>query len=180
MSEDTTQTEVNPNPQESNSEEVTKEIEKLRSIKDEVVKQRDELKEKLRTIEETTLKENEKWKDLAELKTKDLEAKESELSSLTEFKTKYVELETALKSELLAELPDEHKELASDFDINKLRAYVKLNGKSNNDTDATKSGGFAFVSNDEKFDDYTTEELTQISEKNPELYLKLRKEKFKF
>lgn len=170
-----------PEIQESKSDEVLQEIEKLRAIKDDVVKQRDELKEKLRSIEETKLKESEKWKELADLKARELEAKELELNSLTEFKTKYTELETALKSELLENLSDEHKELAKDFDIQKLKTYVKLNGKPKSSVDSTPSGGgLRFVAENKKYDDYTSEQLAEISKMNPELYVKLRKEKFNF
>lgn len=173
------ETQTNPGTEtQQNGSSVDTRLSELESKLKDAIKTRDEAKEKLRSIEENSMKENEKWKELAEKREQELTDLSVRVTEFESYKTKYEEIETATRNELLEQLPDEHKTIAESLNLNSLRDYVKLNGKTTVKTDSSPSGGLGFSTENKKWDDFTMSELEVLNEKNPQLYSKLRKEKF--
>lgn len=141
-----------------------------------VIKERDEAKGKLRGIsDEEALKKGEYEKLLQERNT-ELETLKTQLAEAGEFKTKYEAFETQTKAELLESLSDEHKDIAKDLPLEKLKAYVKVNSEKKLETDGSRSGGkLTFTTDGKEWKDFTSKELEEIKEKNPALFEQLKK-----
>jgi len=127
---------------------------------------------------ESEKKENERKSNESKGKYKELyESEKAKVTELEGFKTKFEDFEKKQREKLVAELPDEHKDLAKDFDLDKLEKYVELNKKKDAevDTDESKSGkGIKVTVNENsKLSDFNKKELEQIQKDNPKAFAKL-------
>ena len=82
-----------------------------------------------------------------------------------------------MKDELLAGLSDEHKAIAGELQIEKLREYVKLNKATTNSMDSARTGGYKNVDFSKITDakKLTLKELEEIRKSNPAKYNELLK-----
>ena len=82
------------------------------------------------------------------------------------------QLEKTIREELLSKLTENHKAIAKDLDVKKLKTYVELNTVSHN-YDTTRTGGLTFNTEGKNWSDFTSKELIEIEKKNPDLHKKL-------
>lgn len=123
-------------------EETKKQAEEAKFYKEEAKRafeKRDAVKKQLEEIEKKKLEEDGKYKELYEAKEKEfsetfktLEQLKAERDEAVKVKDSFIE---TTRNELLKDLPDEHKELAKQLDLESLRKYVELNGKKQIKTD---------------------------------------------
>lgn len=165
------------------SEEYVKELrEEAKNRRLEFEKLQGELNEfkKLQQSEkEKELQEQNKFKELAEAKEKTLNEKVTEMENLkkqieelSETKKQYDDFQKSVREELLSKLDENHKAIANDLTIDKLKTYVELNSKGHN-YDKSRSGGLSFNTDGKKWEDFTSKELQEIEKVNPELLRKL-------
>jgi DNA repair exonuclease SbcCD ATPase subunit len=143
---------------------------------------RDELKNKLEEIEKKKLEETSEYKELysqTELKLKETEER---LKTLAEVEEKFKAVETERRTELIERLQDEDlKEFANSItDLNSLKKYVdlsitKLSKQSVNQSKAGKT----VIDSNKTWDDYSDNELEDLSKNNPDYYSKLHKQKYR-
>lgn len=69
-------------------------------------------------------------------------------------------------------LTDNHKAIANDLPIDKLKIYVELNTASHN-YDSTRTGGMSFSTDGKNWTDFSSKELEEINKKNKDLFNKL-------
>jgi hypothetical protein len=81
-----------------------------------------------------------------------------------------------MKDELLAELSDEHKAIAGDLELEKLREYVKLNKATTNSMDTARTGGSGAIDvTGKKFNQLTHDEKLSLRKNNRKEYDRLFK-----
>lgn len=140
------------------------------------------LNELQKQFEDTRAKEQAeqgKFKELYEQEKEKLAKLEADAKSLTEFKDKYETLENTIRDELLSKLTDNHKAIAKDLTIEKLKQYVELNTVNHN-YDTTRTGGLTFSTEGKNWTDFSSKELIEIEKKNPDLHKKLYNNYLKF
>ncbi|MBK6878667.1 MAG: hypothetical protein IPG99_20085 [Ignavibacteria bacterium] len=71
-------------------------------------------------------------------KNQEVEQLKAEAERLKPFQEKFSSVMKAMKDELLAELSEEHKAIAGDLELDKLREYVKLNKATTNSMDTAR------------------------------------------
>lgn len=135
----------------------------------EILKQKEE-------TEKAKAEEQGKFKELFESESEKAKRLELELNTIKEesqsYKEKFETFEKGVREELLSQLSDEHKTIANELPIDKLKEYVKLNSvKTKYDT--SRTGGMGFTIEGKNWTDFSTKELETLKEKNPEHFKKL-------
>ena len=151
----------------------------LEKSKVELIDVQKELQAKLKAIsDEEDLKKGNYEKIISE--------NNSEIGKLNEsvkenqgFKDKFIALENSIRKDLIELLPEEHRELANDLEIEKLKQYVKLNSVKTEQVDTGSIGRASIDTNGKSWDDFSFTELNKINETNPNAYKSLRRQKFK-
>lgn len=145
--------------------------------KKEIIRKRDELKGKLKAIEDAKTIESGEFKPLYEQEKTKREALEADAADA---KAKLEAIETAVKEDLFAQLPEEHKGIAKLIPtIEGLREYVKVNAlKPAPGQDPGKPGTGAVDYKDKKWDDLDYNEKMKLEKDNPDVYKKLYKDKY--
>jgi DNA repair exonuclease SbcCD ATPase subunit len=165
--------------------------EKEKSIKTDVIKDRDNLKAKLKEADEKKTKELEdsqkeqgKFKELYESTNVKLTEHEKTIAELTDYKEKYTKVEADRKNELIEKLPnDDLKNLGKKFQsLDELKEFVDVSLKTfgNNKTLPVDSGrgGKVKIEVGKKWDEYSYSERAEIKKSNPEHWNKLFREKY--
>jgi myosin heavy subunit len=158
------------------------------SIKAEVIESRQKSKQKLDEYEKKkaedekkSLEEQQKYKELFETADKKVKELEPMVAELGDYKTKYTALENANRKKLIDQLPEgELKEIAGDIkDIEKLEKYVNATVKnlSTPGTNGSRPGGVV-IDDKKTWDDYTSQELDDLSKSNRSHYDKLKRAKY--
>jgi len=162
--------------------EVKQEQEKLAFLQAEAqkaFKARDELKAKLKSLEEADEMKKGNYEKVIADKTNEFEQLKAEAEELKQIKEKFDSFQKAMKDELLAELSDEHKAIAGDLEIDKLREYVKLNKSTTNSMDSARTGGSGAIDvTGKKWDDLNREELIALKKSAPHKYNMLYEAKY--
>ena len=142
-------------------------------------KARDELKAKLKSLEEADEMKKGNYEKVIADKTNEFEQLKAEAEELKQIKEKFDSFQKAMKDELLAELSDEHKAIAGDLELDKLREYVKLNKTTTNSMDSARTGGSGAVNVTGKvWEDFTLEELRNLKKSNKTAYNDLFQKKY--
>jgi len=139
-------------------------------------KARDELKAKLKSLEEADeIRKGNLEKVIAD-KNQENEQLKAETERLRQIEEKFALFEKAQRSELLGDLSDEHKAIAGDLELDKLREYVKLNKATTNSMDTARTGGSGAIDvTGKKWFDFTSTDLNNLKKSNPKLYEQLKK-----
>ena len=142
-------------------------------------KARDELKAKLKSLEEADEMKKGNYEKVIADKTQEFEQLKAEAEELKQIKEKFDSFQKAMKDELLAELSDEHKAIAGDLELDKLREYVKLNKATTNSMDSARTGGSGAIDvTGKKWDDLNREELITLKKSAPHKYNMLYEAKY--
>ncbi len=142
-------------------------------------KARDELKAKLKSLEEADEMKKGNYEKVIADKTNEFEQLKAEAEELKQIKEKFDSFQKAMKNELLAELSDEHKAIAGDLELDKLREYVKLNKATTNSMDSARTGGSGAIDvTGKKWDDLNREELIALKKSAPHKYNMLYEAKY--
>lgn len=142
-------------------------------------KARDELKAKLKSLEEADEMKKGNYEKVIADKTNEFEQLKAEAEELKQIKEKFDSFQKAMKNELLAELSDEHKAIAGDLELDKLREYVKLNKATTNSMDTARTGGSGAIDvTGKKWDDLNREELIALKKSAPHKYNMLYEAKY--
>jgi hypothetical protein len=142
-------------------------------------KARDELKAKLKSLEEADEMKKGNYEKVIADKTQEFEQLKAEAEELKQIKEKFDSFQKAMKDELLAELSDEHKAIAGDLELDKLREYVKLNKATTNSMDSARTGGSGAIDvTGKKWDDLNREELIALKKSAPHKYNMLYEAKY--
>jgi hypothetical protein len=142
-------------------------------------KARDELKAKLKSLEEADEMKKGNYEKVIADKTQEFEQLKAEAEELKQIKEKFDSFQKAMKDELLAELSDEHKAIAGDLELDKLREYVKLNKATTNSMDTARTGGSGAIDvTGKKWDDLNREELIALKKSAPHKYNMLYEAKY--
>lgn len=159
--------------------ELREENKKWRIEKSNLENELNEFKKLQQSEKEKELQEQNKFKELAEAKEKTLNEKvvemenlKKQIEELSETKKQYDDFQKSVREELLSKLDENHKAIANDLTIDKLKTYVELNSKGHN-YDKSRSGGLSFNTDGKKWEDFTSKELQEIEKVNPELLRKL-------
>lgn len=181
MSDDTTNV---------SAEDLQKQISELKSRLDyerseakKAFEKRDELKKQLDAIEQKKLEENAQYKDLSNTLKADKEALETKVADAKAeaeaFKTRLAEIEKAQREKLLSSLKDEKlKKFAENItDLAQLEEFVNLNPSVSVNTSRPGKGFRNYEG--KSWDDFSSEELEELYKDNPEVYAKLKRQKFK-
>ena len=169
---------MNPEPKEEKTftEDYVKQLrEEAKANRLKFAEAETKLNELQKQIEESKAKEQEqqgKFKELYEQEQEKVKKYETEVSALKEFQTKFEQLENSTREELLNKLTDNHKAIANDLPIDKLKIYVELNTASHN-YDSTRTGGMSFSTEGKNWTDFSSKELEEINKKNKDLFNKL-------
>ena len=126
-------------------------------------------------IEESKTKEQAeqgKFKELYEQEQEKLKKLEADAESFKQYKDKFEKLENEIREELLSKLTDNHKAIAKDLDVTKLKTYVELNSVTHN-YDTARTGGLTFSTEGKNWTDFSSEELEEINKKSPNTFKKL-------
>jgi hypothetical protein len=163
----------------SGSEPEAKQEDKLAFLQAEAqkaFKARDELKAKLKSLEEADeIRKGNLEKVIAD-KNQENEQLKAETERLRQIEEKFALFEKAQRSELLGDLSDEHKAIAGDLELDKLREYVKLNKATTNSMDSARTGGSGTIDvTGKKWFDFTSTDLNNLKKSNPKLYEQLKK-----
>ena len=113
-----------------------------------------------------------RFKELYEQEQEKLKKLEADAENFKSYKEKFEQLENEIREELLSKLTENHKAIAKDLDVKKLKSYVELNTVSHN-YDTTRTGGLTFNTEGKNWSDFTSKELIEIEKKNPDLHKKL-------
>ena len=142
-------------------------------------KARDELKAKLKSLEEADeIRKGNLEKVIAD-KNQENEQLKAETERLRQIEEKFALFEKAQRSELLGDLSDEHKAIAGDLELDKLREYVKLNKATTNSMDSARTGGSGAIDvTGKKWDDLNREELIALKKSAPHKYNMLYEAKY--
>ena len=163
----------------SGSEPEAKQEDKLAFLQAEAqkaFKARDELKAKLKSLEEADEMKKGNYEKVIADKTNEFEQLKAEAEELKQIKEKFDSFQKAMKDELLAELSDEHKAIAGDLELDKLREYVKLNKATTNSMDTARTGGSGAIDvTGKKWFDFTSTDLNNLKKSNPKMYEQLKK-----
>lgn len=167
------------------------ENEKLKGIKDDAFKERDDYKKKLKALEDAkaaaeakAAEEQGEYKKLYETEKLKAETVSKQLETFKPFKEKYDKVETERRTELIDQLDDDElKAHAKKYEkLEDLQEYISLTLKKLGSGKKTVDGGRGGKSN---FDGVTSwEELKTQKEKdelkkaNPALYIKLWNKKY--
>ena len=155
-------------------------IKNLEQSKADLIKSEKELKGKLKAKEDAEAIAKGDLQSIIESQKAELEALRVKEAELEEAKKQRDEIITATKKELLEMLPDEHKKLAEDLTIAKLREYVKLNSKKDPaGMDAGRSGNGTIDVTGREYDDFSLKELDELQKNNIAAYKKRYRSKFK-
>ena len=139
-------------------------------------KARDELKAKLKSLEEADEMKKGNYEKVIADKTNEFEQLKAEAEELKQIKEKFDSFQKAMKDELLGELSEEHKAIAGDLELDKLREYVKLNKATTNSMDSARTGGSGTIDvTGKKWFDFTSTDLNNLKKSNPKLYEQLKK-----
>ena len=139
-------------------------------------KARDELKAKLKSLEEADEMKKGNYEKVIADKNQEVEQLKAEAERLKPFQEKFSSVMKAMKDELLAELSDEHKAIAGDLELDKLREYVKLNKATTNSMDTARTGGSGAIDvTGKKWFDFTSTDLNNLKKSNPKMYEQLKK-----
>lgn len=146
-----------------------------KSILQDVIKQRDELKEWRRQQEEIKaaearkkLEEEGNYKAVIEQTAKELEDSRKEL----EESRKVIQ---TIRSDLISKLSEEDKEIAASLDLDKLRKFVDRITKQSPAMDTGRPGGNQTIDITGKvWNDFTIAQLNEINKANPEAYKRLK------
>ncbi len=142
-------------------------------------KARDELKAKLKSLEEADEMKKGNYEKVIADKTNEFEQLKAEAEELKQIKEKFDSFQKAMKNELLGELSDEHKAIAGDLELDKLREYVKLNKATTNSMDTARTGGSGAIDvTGKKWDDLNREELIALKKSAPHKYNMLYEAKY--
>lgn len=142
-------------------------------------KARDELKAKLKSLEEADEMKKGNYEKVIADKTNEFEQLKAEAEGLKQIKEKFDSFQKAMKDELLAELSEEHKAIAGDLELDKLREYVKLNKATTNSMDTARTGGSGAIDvTGKKWDDLNREELIALKKSAPHKYNMLYEAKY--
>ena len=142
-------------------------------------KARDELKAKLKSLEEADEMKKGNYEKVIADKTQEFEQLKAEAEELKQIKEKFDSFQKAMKDELLGELSDEHKAIAGDLELDKLREYVKLNKATTNSMDTARTGGSGAIDvTGKKWDDLNREELIALKKSAPHKYNMLYEAKY--
>ena len=165
--------------EESGSNPEAKQEDKLAFLQAEAqkaFKARDELKAKLKSLEEADEMKKGNYEKVIADKTNEFEQLKAEAEGLKQIKEKFDSFQKAMKDELLAELSDEHKAIAGDLELDKLREYVKLNKATTNSMDTARTGGSGAIDvTGKKWFDFTSTDLNNLKKSNPKMYEQLKK-----
>ena len=142
-------------------------------------KARDELKAKLKSLEEADeIRKGNLEKVIAD-KNQENEQLKAETERLRQIEEKFALFEKAQRSELLGDLSDEHKAIAGDLELDKLREYVKLNKATTNSMDSARTGGSGAIDvTGKKWDDLNRKELIALKKSAPHKYNMLYEAKY--
>ncbi|MBK6878662.1 MAG: hypothetical protein IPG99_20060 [Ignavibacteria bacterium] len=166
----------------SETQEAKQEQDKLAFLQAEAqkaFKARDELKAKLKSLEEADEMKKGNYEKVIADKTQEFEQLKAEAEELKQIKEKFDSFQKAMKDELLAELSDEHKAIAGDLELDKLREYVKLNKATTNSMDTARTGGSGAIDvTGKKWDDLNREELIALKKSAPHKYNMLYEAKY--
>lgn len=166
----------------SGTQEAKQEQDKLAFLQAEAqkaFKARDELKAKLKSLEEADEMKKGNYEKVIADKTQEFEQLRAEAEELKQIKEKFDSFQKAMKDELLAELSDEHKAIAGDLELDKLREYVKLNKATTNSMDSARTGGSGTIDvTGKKWDDLNREELIALKKSAPHKYNMLYEAKY--
>ena len=139
-------------------------------------KARDELKAKLKSLEEADEMKKGNYEKVIADKNQEVEQLKAEAERLKPFQEKFSSVMKAMKDELLAELSEEHKAIAGDLELDKLREYVKLNKSTTNSMDSARTGGSGAIDvTGKKWFDFTSTDLNNLKKSNPKMYEQLKK-----
>lgn len=129
----------------SEIEKIKQEAEFYKAEAKKAFEKRDQLKKELEEREQKALEEQNKYKELYESLNPKLKEFEEKLAKTEQEKEEYLSklksVEDSTKQELMAELSDEHKAIASKLSLEDLREYVKINRKQTVKTDKIKTVG---------------------------------------
>lgn len=163
----------------SETQEAKQEQDKLAFLQAEAqkaFKARDELKAKLKSLEEADEMKKGNYEKVIADKNQEVEQLKAEAERLKPFQEKFSSVMKAMKDELLAELSEEHKAIAGDLELDKLREYVKLNKSTTNSMDSARTGGSGAIDvTGKKWFDFTSTDLNNLKKSNPKLYEQLKK-----
>ena len=165
----------------SGSEPEAKQEDKLAFLQAEAqkaFKARDELKAKLKSLEEADEMKKGNYEKVIADKTNEFEQLKAEAEELKQIKEKFDSFQKAMKDELLGELSEEHKAIAGDLELDKLREYVKLNKATTNSMDSARTGGSGTIDFNKDWDSLTMKERDEIGTSNPQKYREVYKKKF--
>ena len=176
---ETRNTETETNETETNETDkqlsnALKQIADLQKSKSELIENEKHLRANLKALnEKEDLAKGNYEKIIAENKI--------ELEDLRNVKEQLDNLKESIRTELIQQLPDNHKTIAQELPIDTLRMYVKLNASEGpGKMDDGKSGKGKIDVTGKKWDDFTSAELNDLNKSNPSSYKILRSEKFKF
>lgn len=152
------------------------EAKKAYKARDEKAARVRELEEKLKGLEEAEeIRKGNLEKVIAD-KNQENEQLKAETERLKQIEEKFASFEKAQRSELLAELSDEHKAIAGDLELDKLREYVKLNKSATPGMNTARAGGQGTLEiAGKKWFDFTSSELTELKKSAPKVYEQLKK-----
>ena len=155
------------------------EAKKAYKARDEKAARVRELEEKLKSLEEADeIRKGNLEKVIAD-KNQENEQLKAETERLRQIEEKFASFEKAQRSELLAELSEEHKAIAGDLELDKLREYVKLNKATTNSMDSARTGGSGAIDvTGKKWDDLNREELIALKKSAPHKYNMLYEAKY--
>ena len=152
------------------------EAKKAYKARDEKAARVRELEEKLKSLEEADEMKKGNYEKVIADKTQEFEQLKAEAEGLKQIKEKFDSFQKAMKDELLAELSDEHKAIAGDLELDKLREYVKLNKATTNSMDTARTGGSGAIDvTGKKWFDFTSTDLNNLKKSNPKMYEQLKK-----
>ena len=165
--------------QESSLTELQKKLEYLQNESREAFKARDEVKAKLKALEDADEMKKGNYEKLLSERNAELEQLKAETEELKQVKEKFDSFQTALKTELLNELPEEHKTIAGKLSIEDLREYVKLHKSATPGMNTARAGGAANdFSGIDSLDGLTLAEVDKLIKENPAKYKVLYKKKY--
>lgn len=151
------------------------------NIKEDVIKQRDKLKADIRAAEDADAIEAGRIKELYEKTKAEKDKISAELEEAKTYKEKLLDMEKTTRQELIDQLPEEHKAIASLIPaIDGLRNYVKLNAaKPPAGSDPGRPGGKGKVDySNTKWDDLTFDDKADLEKNDKVTYARLYKEKY--
>lgn len=159
--------------------DLVKKLEFLENESKAAFKARDELKSKLKALEDAEEMKKGNYEKLITERNSELEKLKAEAEELKQFKEKFESFQTQTKNELLNELPEEHKAIAGELSLEKLKEYVKLHKTKSPGMDSTRAGGTASdFSNIDSLDGLTLTEINELIKSNPARYKVLYAKKY--